>query len=241
MRISYGIICYNIDQYGHKNYLLVCRLHSIHFELFVRGHYEIEYDKIALLFEQMSIYEQESIVNLPFNRLWCRANNITSIRFTEQYLIGKNMYNAMKTYLREKYSMTLGDIVEKHRSKWAYPEWGFPKGRPQPNESGIDCAKREFFEETNIDKNGYTFPFGDDKTISEGYRSDDDNTYQCFYYVAESKIKHRLFISKQNKHQAHEILALKWCKISECKKLIRDNRKISILSFIERFHSRESQ
>jgi 8-oxo-dGTP pyrophosphatase MutT (NUDIX family) len=32
------------------------------------------------------------------------------------------------------------------------PEWGFPKGRRNPNEKNLKCALREFWEETGIVK-----------------------------------------------------------------------------------------
>ena len=35
------------------------------------------------------------------------------------------------------------------------PEWGFPKGRRNMHESDLDCAKREFEEETGIDESFY--------------------------------------------------------------------------------------
>ena len=40
-------------------------------------------------------------------------------------------------------------------SKFIEPEWGFPKGRRNNKEKDINCAIREFYEETNFDNQDY--------------------------------------------------------------------------------------
>ena len=35
-------------------------------------------------------------------------------------------------------------------TSWDEPEWGFPKGRRNFNETDLNCALREFNEETGI-------------------------------------------------------------------------------------------
>ena len=46
--------------------------------------------------------------------------------------------------------VTLKDIVEMSKTKWMETEWEFPKGRRNQKEKDLDCALREFEEETGI-------------------------------------------------------------------------------------------
>ena len=51
----------------------------------------------------------------------------------------------------EWYSLkTMVDEVHSLRPAYDVPEWGFPKGRRNHNESEYDCALREFLEETGM-------------------------------------------------------------------------------------------
>ena len=43
-------------------------------------------------------------------------------------------------------------VVFDSKTKWVEQEWGFPKGRRNYKESNINCALREFEEETGYDK-----------------------------------------------------------------------------------------
>ena len=49
--------------------------------------------------------------------------------------------------------ITLNDIIENSKTQWSETEWEFPKGRRNSKERDIDCALREFEEETGINKN----------------------------------------------------------------------------------------
>jgi 8-oxo-dGTP pyrophosphatase MutT (NUDIX family) len=40
-------------------------------------------------------------------------------------------------------------MVHSTNSRWNV--WGIPKGEPEPNETSLETAKREFLEETNVD------------------------------------------------------------------------------------------
>jgi 8-oxo-dGTP pyrophosphatase MutT (NUDIX family) len=44
----------------------------------------------------------------------------------------------------------LENIIEKSDTQWIETEWEFPKGRRNPKEKDLECALREFEEETGI-------------------------------------------------------------------------------------------
>lgn len=49
---------------------------------------------------------------------------------------------------------TLGDCIKEASSiqHWSQNDWGFPKGRKNFNETDLNCATREFTEETGINE-----------------------------------------------------------------------------------------
>ena len=58
--------------------------------------------------------------------------------------------NIHTKFLIDKYN--LKDLIEMSTTNWSEPEWEFPKGRKNIGENDIECAFREFVEET-----GYTY------------------------------------------------------------------------------------
>jgi 8-oxo-dGTP pyrophosphatase MutT (NUDIX family) len=51
--------------------------------------------------------------------------------------------------------VTLEEMVRRSPTNWTEPEWGFPKGRANANESEIETAIREFIEETGIKRENF--------------------------------------------------------------------------------------
>ena len=45
----------------------------------------------------------------------------------------------------------LNNLIEASTTSWDEQEWGFPKGRKNYNETDLDCAIREFNEETGFE------------------------------------------------------------------------------------------
>jgi ADP-ribose pyrophosphatase YjhB (NUDIX family) len=69
------------------------------------------------------------------------------------------------------------------------PEWGFPKGRRNIDESDITCARREFFEETRLDPSNITI-YTWMQPIEEMFFGINRINYKHVYYVA------RMFMNK---------------------------------------------
>jgi 8-oxo-dGTP pyrophosphatase MutT (NUDIX family) len=48
--------------------------------------------------------------------------------------------------------ITLQQLIQESKTTWDCPEWGFPKGRRNSYESELNCALREYEEETGYEK-----------------------------------------------------------------------------------------
>ena len=98
------------------------------------------------LLKGMTQKEQENILTKTFDELWQsvwgESSNVKS---------HKNDYDtSQKKY--ELFQRKLPELIKNNPTKWVEPEWGFPKGRRNPHESDLNCAIREFQEETNLSR-----------------------------------------------------------------------------------------
>ena len=68
-------------------------------------------------------------------------------------------------------------------NNYATPEWEFPKGRRSNRENNIQCAIREFEEESGLSSNDYTL-LENVSPISETYKGSNGVNYKHVYYLA---------------------------------------------------------
>jgi 8-oxo-dGTP pyrophosphatase MutT (NUDIX family) len=208
--ISCGIICFNIkniplqkfenilynkfidiEEFNYKNlkslnniykykddikFLLIQRKHSLSYIEFIRGRYnDTDTNKLKYLFSLMSKNEVNNIKHTDFQILWddLWKKTARSKTFLKEFTTSKNKFNNCK-------KNNLFDYLE---SKYDTPEWGFPKGRRNKYEKNLDCAIREFEEETNF-KN-YTL-FDRINFIEETFKGTNSIKYKHIYYFAGS-------------------------------------------------------
>ena len=205
--ISFGIICYKIEN-GEIKYLMIQRKDSLSFMEFVRGKYEInnlEYIKKLLI--NMTITERNMILTAKFEDIWnyvwhqpdmmCNKNNREFINSKIKFSI-LNDNNFLRNY------------ITSIKSVYNEQEWGFPKGRRKMRENDMDCAIREFYEETRIKRedlevNATIIPF------EEIFFGTNGIMYKHLYYVAKCN-NSDVCIKVDNDclEQMREIRAIKW-------------------------------
>jgi len=256
--ISCGIICFkinnlqlkklqkflfnkyiNIEDYNYHNinyinkidfhrtdikFLLIQRKHSLSYIEFLRGRYvETNTEKLKKLFELMSKKEVSDIKNNNFEFLWDNLWNETA---------------RTKTYIKEMVSSKIkfnylknNKIMNNFESKYDCPEWGFPKGRRNKFENNVNCANREFVEETNL--TNYTY-FDRINSIEETFFGTNNINYKHIYYLASSE-EEELNYNNDN----YEIGNIGWFTIDEILKLLRPyhESKINIINQIYFFLS----
>lgn len=110
----------------------------------------------------------------------------------------------------------------------------FPKGKRNKkgdDESYLECAKREFLEETNIGGTSYTLL--DAPPIKEKFIGIDGARYIYTYYVAEMKpdADDRLFIDVNNVQQMSEISEINWYTKEQIHSLVRPYNYTRKLAF----------
>lgn len=191
--------------------LMIRRKDSMSYTEFLRGKYRpdnVEY--INTLIQNMTIAEQELLRTQSFDTLWCKLWGYGVEHHHGEYPAAKFQY--------EHQSIT--DLLNTNPSVYTETEWGFPKGRRIRCETDLDCAIREFHEETNVPREAYAIL--KNIMLSETFRGTNGVMYKHVYHVAilrdESKIQ---LDQKFTAMQRREISAISWKSLAECSALTR--------------------
>ena len=175
-------ICKNMNDI---RFLLVRRKFSLGYIEFIRGHYKIKnIEGLIHLFKQMTPDEIEKIKESTFDELWDEfwtLENRKKRHVQMKYIDSKQKFTCLKYKINVE--LALDFFTSTVRPDYKYPEWGYPKGRKQKNESEIECAIREFTEETNYKKEDIEI-ISSIKPIVENVIGTDGVNYKHIYYVA---------------------------------------------------------
>ena len=224
---SYGIITFRINKKCEIEYLLIRRKDTLGYVDFIRGKYpQNNIQHISNMLCEMTIDEKKNLYELEFKELW---NNLWGVnpknggyqRIEEKTSSEKldNLKNGIKILDRntnKEITMTLNDLIKKTNTNWTEPEWGFPKGRRNHLELDLDCALREWEEETgykreNLDLIQNLAPFEETFTGSN-YKSYKHKYYVGFYQGNDVNLLN---------YDKTEIGKLSWKSYSESLSLIR--------------------
>lgn len=206
--------------------LMVKRKDSMAYMEFIRGKYNpSQTDYIQRLMKNMTKSEQERIVSQDFDTLWTTLWGIGRDTHSTEYFTAKQHYE----------DIDRRHLVEQVPSTFTEPEWGFPKGRRSKGETDLECAVREFWEETNIKSEAYTvIPTA---SFTEIFTGTNDVKYKHVYFVALLKDSSLLPNEKNlTSTQRREVSEVGWKTLSEAKEITRPHytERKKILTQLER-------
>ena len=231
---SYGIILSRSSGEGLQ-FLMIRRKDSFGYIDFIRGKYSpYNIDQVQNCINEMSLQEKERLLSDPFDKLWKMMWGETSgIQYRNEESVSLKKFETIKAgVLVNNVLVTLSDLIKNSQSTWNETEWEFPKGRRNYQEKDLDCARREFEEET-----GYSQK---DIIIIENILPFEE----IFIGSNHKSYKHKYFLAYMNdtidnlqNFQKTEVSKLEWKTIDEClqsirpynlekKKLIRNVSKI---------------
>ena len=201
-------------------FLMVRRKHTLGYIEFIRGRYRPENpDGIIFLFQQMTQEEINDIGKHEFlylwNNFWGESDKKKMLDF--EYNKSREKFYALKNGHTD---IDLNFYVENVKPSWNEPEWGFPKGRKNRMETDLECAKREFEEETGFCSDDY-FIFDNIDPLVEDLIGTNGLKYRHIYYVAVSKTNKVPEIDNKNLTQINEIGAIEYFTYCDCLKIIR--------------------
>jgi 8-oxo-dGTP pyrophosphatase MutT (NUDIX family) len=186
---------------------------------FIRGKYSpYNIEQLQKSVDEMSVQEKSRILSEPFDKLWKQLwgeNSGTQYR-SEEIASSKKFELIRNGVVVEEKFITIKDIITNSKTKWTETEWEFPKGRRNSQEKDLDCAIREFEEETGFSQNDIIIidnllPF------EEMYIGSNHKCYKHKYFLA---YMNKSEDSMQN-YQKTEVSKLEWKNIDECLESIR--------------------
>jgi 8-oxo-dGTP pyrophosphatase MutT (NUDIX family) len=188
---------------------------------FMRGKYSpYNVEHIQNIINEMSINEKEKILNESFESLWQEMwGNTQNIQYRSEESASIKKFDLIKSGIfLDNVKITIKDIIEKSNTKWSETEWEFPKGRRNYQEKDLDCAFREFEEETGMSQSKITIieniiPF------EEIFIGTNHKSYKHKYFLAYSNENNSDFTLEN--FQKSEVSKLEWKTIDECLESIR--------------------
>jgi len=218
---SYGIILFRPSTNGIQ-YLMLRRKNSFGYIDFIRGKYvQNNLEHLQNLFNEMSISERENIRNNDFETLWKNMWGETNIgtQYKGEELSSQKKFDMLRAGipigpLNE--IITIDMLIDCATTKWKETEWEFPKGRRNYQEKDLECALREFEEETGLKKKDIIvienlMPF------EEVFIGSNHKSYKHKYFLAYSDKNN----DKLHDFQESEVSKLDWKTLDECLVSIR--------------------
>ncbi len=212
-------------------YLMVQRKDTMGYIDFIRGRWP-EHDPIAqrrvlaTYLQEMTCEERARLRSLDFESLWDLVwTNHSSRIYINEGLEAKAKYE----------NLDIAELLSATACCWTEQEYGFPKGRKNMYESNLDCAKREFREETGY--NNHQYRILSETPWAEEFVGTNGVAYRHIYYVAELLTEDdptRVPLSEITKQG--EIANMAWFTYEQCLKVIRpyDTAKKELITAIHK-------
>lgn len=206
---SHGIITY-VSVQKNTHFLLAQRRNSFSFIQLLRFSHRFTNEEIMNKIQLITNDESLRLLNYSFDEIW---EDLFVVKTNKTFVTERHRARQNCERIKEQFSEQLK--IPKNN----FCEWGIPKGRRKYKEAGIDCALREWEEETNIPKNCVsllnTYPFY--YSLSYGNK---DVSIESFlakmvlpFVMMDKKTSVRSYVSE-------EVGKLAWVTIDKAKNMV---------------------
>ena len=216
----------NTDENGIIQLLMIQRKNTLGFMDIMRGKYKLkEPEYIRKQIRNMTEAERAILATEDFEKIWhdlWGADAESAQRYAHDRIISRDKLAELRAgiELPSGEKISLDDILRQEPIMYKSPEWGFPKGRRDPNESDIACAFRELQEETGIIETDI-LKLGNIAPLIEQFYGSNNIHYRHTYYVGQYVGKEDIIFDETNLQMTREISSLAWKTIDEAIMLIR--------------------
>ena len=215
---SYGIIVFRSSTEGLQ-FLMIRRKDSFGYIDFIRGKYSpYNIYQLQNIVNEMSVSEKQRILTEPFEDLWKTMWGETSnSQYKNEEQTSLKKFDLLKSGINiNDEVIDLKELVKRSTTNWEETEWEFPKGRRNHKEKDLDCALREFEEETGISQTKITIV---EKVIpfEELFIGSNHKSYKHKYFLAYMNETEEYL----NNFQVTEVSKIEWKTINQCLESIR--------------------
>ena len=209
----------NIEYKLDYEIIMVQRKFTIGYIEFLRGKYQTSNFKYLNKIISLMVNEEKNILEKQdFDELREELGmNQKNRLYKNEYEDSKRKFN----YLKNK------NLLQKlfdDNSEWTETEWGIPKGRRNDKETNIECAIREFLEETGLKEKDLII-YKNVIPLEEIYTGINNLKYKHVYYLAtirnDEYYMDNLEIDSTNYEQYTEISSIDWFNMKDSISRIR--------------------
>ena len=241
---SFGVVCFRQRTPDDApEYMMVQRKDSLSFVEFIRGKYNIQNrGYIMRLLSNMTNAERRQLAACDFDDMWhgfWQSDHNRS--FMKEYEASKGRFEGLRAgyWLRPHHHINQQrqnpvffslDVALRETGKgYDDSEFGFPKGRRNINETDMQCAVREFVEETGVPASDlHMLPSMG--TYEEVFTGSNNIRYRHVYFIASLKAGsaawvHSGVMSVVDPVQLREVKATGWFGAEGVLARIRDGNK----------------
>lgn len=247
---SYGMICYRIrcnpkNKKTFLEFVLVQRKDSLNYVEFLKGKYDLDKRSyIMKMFSNMTEDERTAIKNNDFVSLWSRIWKMKHVNWNDKdFKESRKKFDMIKNgYILDTEHeglifFNIDYILQNTTSTIKESEWGFPKGRKNLHENNLQCAFREFCEETAL--HPQCIQLCNFKPLEEVFTGSNKVRYRHQYYLAYYDQSMMRDIPEQWVHKkidTREIKDIRWVTLKEGLSMIRE-RNVERKELFQRAHN----
>ena len=244
LKIQYNTFCNNCGKIGHllndcKNpitsigiisfryntllscfeYLLIQRNDSFGFVEFIRGKYPLyNLQYLQTLINEMTVEEKNKLLTMKFEDMWKLLwGEFSNGQYRNEETSSKEKFEYLKKGVKSKdVEYNIESLIASSNTNWSEPEWGFPKGRRNYNETDLECSVREFNEESGFNLNK-CFIVHNISPFEEIFCGSNYKSYKHKYFLTYMDFEN----SEPVIQVSNEISDIKWKSYADCIALIR--------------------
>ena len=199
-------------------FLLIQRRDSLGFIELMRGRYKVnDIDYIRLHMGGTTEAEREKYRTGPFEVTWNSMWGLNhSHLYRNEYELAKAKWEQIHAGVKDisGKTWTVDEIIASSPPAQETPEWGFPKGRRDAQESDYVCAMREMYEETGVTED-QVIPIQNLEPLTESFFGSNHVHYCHKYFIVWVPETVKVEYDHTNEHMLREIGDLKWFGLEE--------------------------
>ena len=199
-------------------FLLIQRRDSLGFIELMRGRYRVnDIDYIILHMKRITAAEREKYRIGPFEDLWNGMWGLDhSHLYRNEYETAKSKWETIHQGVTDAAgrAWTVADMIAGAGEPEATPEWGFPKGRRDQQESDFACAMREMWEETGVLEKDVVV-IQNLEPLTESFFGSNHVHYCHKYYIVWVPPNVKVGFDDTNDHMRREVGAIGWFTAEE--------------------------